>query len=175
MGITDNFRNAVNENNIVRVRIMMKDSLLTDTSFKEFQEMQNIAKDVVGLYDVHDGKIFEQDKIKWNDDYLSQQMVQVLNNFSKERIEHLKQVVKYLKPKETTQTTNSNQTKKAGTRVGTKKVGVYENKNNNQKVIGAVAGAVVGGIVYSVVGGSFLMGAVVGGVVGTGVAIYKDK
>ena len=59
MALTRAFYEAVETGNVRRVRIMMKDSLLVDPSFKEFMEMEKVAISMQGLYDSHDGRSFE--------------------------------------------------------------------------------------------------------------------
>lgn len=96
--ITDSFRDAVSSNDVTGLRIMMKDSLLVDPSFSQFEEMYRLAKNVPGLFDSHDGKKFENNKSLWNDDYMNKLMVQIVYNFSHERLNHLKEVVQTLRP-----------------------------------------------------------------------------
>lgn len=97
-GITQSFYDAVESSNIRRVRIMMKNSLLVDLTFEQFHEMERIAKNMEDLYDKHDGgKEFITDKSQWNDNYMNKLMVKVVNNFSHERLNHLMDVVKYLR------------------------------------------------------------------------------
>ena len=99
MPLGNAFHQAVESNNIRRIRIMMKNSLLVDPSFKEFHEMEKATRGVKGLWDEHDGgKEFITDKSKWNNDYMAKLMTKVVPNFSHERINHLKEVVRYLIP-----------------------------------------------------------------------------
>ena len=99
MPLGNAFHQAVESNNIRRIRIMMKNSLLVDPSFKEFHEMEKATRGVKGLWDEHDGgKEFITDKSKWNNDYMAKLMTKVVSNFSHERINHLKEVVRYLIP-----------------------------------------------------------------------------
>lgn len=98
MSIADSFRNAVACGDIKRVRIMMKDRLLVDPTFTEFDEMFNFVQNVDGLFDTHDGRDFESNQSAWDDNYMNKLMVQVVGNFSYERIHHLKDVVRYLRP-----------------------------------------------------------------------------
>lgn len=97
MAITNAFRSAVAAGNVIGIRIMMKDSLLADPTFAEFNEMAHYAQTVSGLYDAHDGRELEDDKNAWNDDYMNKLMVQVVGNFSPDRIERLKQIVSHLR------------------------------------------------------------------------------
>ena len=41
----------------------------------------------------HDGQELTQDRKKWTEEYLNEQLVAVVINFSKERIAHIKQVI----------------------------------------------------------------------------------
>lgn len=100
--LSEAFYNAVNDGKVTRVRIMMEDSLLIDTTFESFNEMEKASKNMEGLYDTYDGKTFVLDKSLWTEDYMNTLMVEVINNFSHERIAHLKDVVRYLYPLPTT-------------------------------------------------------------------------
>lgn len=97
MGLTKAFYEAVDSGDVQSVRIMMKDSLLIDPSFDQFDEMEKKANSLQDLYEAHDGRDF-QDKKTWDDNYMNKLMVQVVNNFSHERVEHLKEVVHHLRP-----------------------------------------------------------------------------
>ena len=182
MALTNAFKEAVNSGNVRRIRIMMKDSLLVDPTFREFREMENSAASMQGLYDIHDKIEFELNK----DNYMDKQMVQVLDNFSHERIEHLKDVVRYLRPEQSSNETGRNHSTKTSTNKNYK-----EQKRRDQRegyylgstvATGAVAGSVgaVAGSVATVVGIAStagvtvatvaVAGAVAGAVVG-GVAV----
>lgn len=100
MALTQAFYKDINTNNVLGIHIMMVDSLLVDLSFKEFEEMKKVAErniNIEDLYDKHDGNI-NNDKKMWNEDYLCKVQVQILDNFSRERLKHLKEVVRYLYP-----------------------------------------------------------------------------
>lgn len=173
MALTNAFFDAVNNENVRRIRIMMKDSLLVDPTFKEFKEMEAAAEKVSGLYDIHDGREFVTDESAWDDNYMDKQMVQLVGNFSHERIEHLKDVIRVLRPvKRTAGATNSNSAK---TQTSSGSHSYEEQKRFDQQngtykgaVIagGAVAGAVVGGVIVAAAGGAVAVGAVAGAVVG---------
>lgn len=98
MAITKAFIDAVKAQNIRKIRIMMEDSLLVDLTFEEYKEMEKLSANVPGLYDEHDGKEFKMDPNDWDDSYMNKLMVQVVNNFSHERLNHLMKVVRYLRP-----------------------------------------------------------------------------
>ena len=94
--LSDSFFKAVDEKNIRRLRIMMKDSLMVDPSCKQFNEMSKHVKNIEGMYDEHDNRPFENDKNKWDDKYMYAELSKLVGNFSKERIEHIKKVITYV-------------------------------------------------------------------------------
>lgn len=180
MALTNAFREAVASGNVRRVRIMMKDSLLVDPTFREFDEMNLAAHSMSGLYDVHDNREFQNDESQWTDEYMDKLMVQVVYNFSHERIDHLKAVVRKLRP--VTVPDNSNAAYHNSTRSrpkyqeSGKRISYEEQKRKDQmdgKYIGpkeiasgAVIGAVAGGAVAGMASVSVIGGAVIGAAVG---------
>lgn len=94
--ITDAFKDAVKENDVRLLRIMMKNSLLVDTTHSEFNQMMKLTKKVSGLMDVHDGEKLNHDASVWTKDYMDNQMAQSVYNFSPERIDLLKNMTKKL-------------------------------------------------------------------------------
>lgn len=177
MALTNAFYEAVKSGNVRRVRIMMQDSLLVDPTFTEFNAMEKAATSMAGLYDEHDGKELIEDRTLWNDDYMDKVMVKVLSNFSHERIDHLKEVVRYLRPISETVTTKKEQ--EYYYNCSSTHQGSYEEEKRRcqehgdylgAKIgAGAVAGVVVGSVVTSVAGviSGVVVGAVVGGVATT--------
>lgn len=178
MALTNAFYNAVNTGNVRLVRTMMKDNLLGDPSFTGFAEMEHATRSMNGLYDIHDNRDFITDHSLWNDDYMNKLMVQVVTNFSHERINHLKDVVRYLRPV-TEKVIHSAKGSKA-----TDNLSYKEQKHRDQEngvylgtkiTAGAVAGAVVGGVLASAVGITVVGGAITGAAIGgTAVAIVAN-
>lgn len=98
--ITKAFEEAVKNKNISLVRIMMKDSLIVDPSLKTFNKMNTLASQIEGLYDDFDNRELRADESLWDSEYLDLLMVQLLRNFSRERIRHIKKIVKKIYPME---------------------------------------------------------------------------
>lgn len=97
MAVTDEFKEAVLTDKRIRVRIMLKDIMLVDPSLKLFDEMNLYAdNNMEDLYDLHDGELLNKSKTDWNEEYMNQQMVAVVTNFSKERVNLLKEMVKWI-------------------------------------------------------------------------------
>lgn len=168
MAVTDAFRNDVSAGDVRGIRIMMKDSLLGDPTFIEFNDMSNLARNVSGLYDEHDGRELISDRSVWNDDYMNKLMVQVIRNFSHERLDHLKEVVKYLRPVSVgTRQIPPNRTYPRNRR---------DNSSRGVKIaFGAGGGAVAGGVIAGISGGSVFIGALVGAVIVGGIAVFVTK
>jgi hypothetical protein len=192
MTVADSIKNAISIGDIKSIRIMMKNSLLVDPTFAEFNEMSGLVRGVSGLYDLHDGREFEYDKSAWNDDYMNKIMVQVVSNFSHERLDHLKEVVRHLRPvaashPKTAQSGGSGYsapgTPSAQAPSAQAQRGYHEQKQDDQRsgsyrgakigagaAAGAIVGGVVAGVVVSAVSGAVAIGAAAGAVVG-GVAV----
>lgn len=97
MAVSKEFMDAVGQGNALRVKIMLKNSLLLDTSFRQFDEMLEYAKArIPGLVESHDGEAFRQQE-DWDEDYMNEQLVSVVENFSAERLELLKKIVRKLR------------------------------------------------------------------------------
>ena len=99
--LTEYWYNALENKDILKLRIMMKDSLLIDNTFTQLDEMEKQVKNIEGMYDEHDinyEPVKELDKRKWDTKYMNRQLVALLFNFSHERIQHLKDVICYLYP-----------------------------------------------------------------------------
>lgn len=182
MALTNAFYEAVQSGNIRRVRIMMQDSLLVDPTFVEFNAMEKAASSMAGFYDEHDGKELIEDRSLWNDDYMDKVMVKILSNFSHERIEHLKEVVRYLRPV-AKRVAPKQEPANLHNYEYTHQDSYEEEKRRCQKSgdylgakigAGAVVGAAVGGVIASLTGapvagviGGIVAGTVVGGVTTT--------
>lgn len=188
MALSNAFYEAVNSGNIRRVRIMMKDSLLLDPTFSRFKEMENKSQNLIGLYEKHNGKTFILDSSKWDDNYMDKLMVEVLMNFSHERIEHLKDVVQYLRPTEnkihTKTTPEHNQDKNHSFEdIPCRKPKSNNQQNSDYRIIkvgvaaGIVAGGIAGGVIASAcntsivggIAGGAVAGGIIGGIVSAGI------
>lgn len=97
MNISQEFKNAVEEKDVMMVRIMLKDSMVVDPTFEEFNILLSYAEiNLDDLYDEHDGEIFSNNLSDWTNEYMATQMVNVVTNFSKERVSFLKKICKHI-------------------------------------------------------------------------------
>lgn len=92
--VSPEFRATISEKNLLRARIMLKDSFIVDPTFSQLDEMLAYAKsNLSNLLVTYDGDYLETDSAKWNQDVMNEELVQLVTNFSEVRINHLKQVV----------------------------------------------------------------------------------
>lgn len=92
--ISQEFKATVSDKNLLRTRIMLKDSFVVDPTFVQFDEMLSYARVYFpGLLVPFNGEYLENDEAKWNDNIMNEELVQLITNFSETRINHLKKVV----------------------------------------------------------------------------------
>lgn len=190
MGVYESIEKAKASGDVTAIRIMMKNSLLADPTFREFNEMESLTHNMPGLYESHDGAV-PAPKVSWNDEYMNKLMVQVMSNFSRERLAHLKDVVSYLRP------APALVPRSGGPRPSTPNGGyrpskpIYGNKSGSRSsssrsyqeqkrldhgrkiVTSTVVGAAVGGVV--VASSSILLGVAVGVGVGLGISTISTR
>lgn len=107
MALTQEFVQAVSQGNELRVKIMLKDSLLVDTSFKQFDEMLKYAEP--RLKNFWKGDDEDDMNLSQSPEELNMILAGLVNNFSKRRVTHLKGMIsKLYPPKEKQQLSREN-------------------------------------------------------------------
>lgn len=107
MGISEELKKAVREDNRTRVKIMLKNKLLIDVGGREFQEsLEYVKHEIPSFMDIHDGEVLKTSK-QWTEDYMNSQLVKLINNFSIERVNLLIQVVQALGKEKNTNNVHS--------------------------------------------------------------------
>ena len=92
--VSQEFKAAVSDKNLLRTRIMLKDSFVVDPTFVQLDEMLSYARIYLpGLFVPFNGECLENDETKWNNNVMNEELVQLVTNFSETRINHLKKVV----------------------------------------------------------------------------------
>ena len=92
--VSPEFYSAVKTGNLLRVRIMLKDSLIVDPTFAQFNEMLAYARvEIPELLEPYDKGTLEDNSDKWDKDLMNMELVEIVNNFSQTRIDHLKRVI----------------------------------------------------------------------------------
>lgn len=169
MALTKEFKEAVDSAKKTRVRIMLKDIMIVDPSLKAFDEMLTYAeKNMLDLYDLHDGEELNNDFCAWDEDYMNQQMSLVVINFSKERIALLRKIVKKLyvhKIHMETRNSANNSTTSKSEITGVQIVGGIIVAAGASALLGGIIGAkasvaMIGGV--AAIAGGIAMGALFG-------------
>ena len=93
MSISPEFMNFVGNEELIQIRSYLANYMIVDQSFETYEEAFKYASERVSILQEHDGSILEQDCEKWNKEYLNEQLVAVVSNFSAERLEHIKNVI----------------------------------------------------------------------------------
>lgn len=94
--VSREFMDNVQNGNAYRVRSVLLDYLIIDSTFKTFDEAFEYASRHVQVTQKYDNEPFELDEKKWNMRYLNVQKATLMLNFAPERIKHLKEVITYL-------------------------------------------------------------------------------
>lgn len=164
MAITNEFKDAVESGKKIRVRIMLKDIMLVDPTMGQFDEMLNYAlNNMTELYDEHNDEVLKYSSAEWNEAYLNNQMVTVVNNFSKERVELLRNMIKFIYRDKADKIRKDNEYK-SSTTITKKQIGI------GVTAVGTTA-AVVGICVHQ---GLLIAGGIAVAAVGVGI-VLTDK
>ncbi len=112
----DYLEDAIFKKNIARIRNEFSVICQEDPSFSTGKFDQTLeyvkSKNINGFLAAFDGGTFEP-KEKWNEDYWALVVYSLIDNFCIERINHLKQVSKYLyPPKQTVNASNTQNSSK---------------------------------------------------------------
>lgn len=93
MSVSKEFMDIVAQGDKNAVRTSLANYMILDRSYKLFDESFSYAQSKIDIIERHDGQELTQDRKKWTEEYLNEQLVAVVINFSKERIAHIKQVI----------------------------------------------------------------------------------
>ena len=157
--ITEKIKSCVNQSDKKSLHTILSDYLIE--SFEIFDENIQYIQRHINIFEKYDQKEFEKDKEKWNEDYLYFEKGKLIDNFSKERVEHIKDVIRKLYPERNKirNYSSSNTSKKNANR---------NNSDDDKVVIGA--GIVVAGVGVLMLKFSLVA---VGTVVAVGGIVYK--
>lgn len=109
MSISKEFMDTVAAGNKLRTRIMLSNYMITDPSFREFDESLKYAQETINdLIVPHDGEELNYDVTSWTKEYLDKECGILVNNFSKERIDLLRQMCGHIYGKKAEETHHEN-------------------------------------------------------------------
>lgn len=140
------FENYIKEKNIEDIRISIESSNALDPNGerREVEERLSLLRNKISddeLYEKHDNDLYPiLPKEQWDEDYFNKQKVKLQRNFSKERLDHVRELGKFIFPVEI----KTNETKKEE-RIETSQK--KSSKNNTLAIIGILAVGVVAAIV----------------------------
>lgn len=93
--VSEEFKKNVGAGDIVTIRSALVDYLIIDTTFCQFDEALDYAKQLIDVIESDDGKAdYDLVQEHWNETYLNKQKVALMVNFSQKRIDHIKSVIK---------------------------------------------------------------------------------
>lgn len=139
------FENYIKEKNIEDIRIAIESSNALDPNGErgEVEERLSLLKNKISddeLYEKHDDELYPiLPKEQWDEDYFNKQKVKLQRNFSKERLEHVRELGKFIFPQEVKTT----KIKEEQSKISQKK----SSKNKSFAIIGVVVIGVVAAIV----------------------------
>ena len=94
MALTPEFISAVSARNLLRVRIMLKDSLLVDKRFYQFKEMRTYAERCgVDFWMDKTEELEMLPKTEWNMELMNLELTRLVNDFTKERLVYCQSII----------------------------------------------------------------------------------
>lgn len=93
MAISSEFAQAVRDKNLLRIRIMLKDSLLVDKTFRSFDEMQAYASTQDASPWVDADMPLEKVEKPWTEDTMNYELTALVNDFTKEHVNYVKSII----------------------------------------------------------------------------------
>ncbi len=97
--VSSEFVDAINKKNEMRIHILLKDSLLVDKSFRQFDEMvryANIQNYNVWMKSSNPGVINGESEA--NLDTLNEELTLLVEDFTQERVRRIQQIIRILYP-----------------------------------------------------------------------------
>lgn len=97
---TEEFKQSVKSNDVLAVKIMLKDMLIIDLTFEEFNAMAKYAetKLVTPLWEEFDPTLNDYCEDNSLENELDMEMVLLIENFSRERVQKIKEILRKLYP-----------------------------------------------------------------------------
>lgn len=139
MKIAKEFEDAVRDHDLTTVRIMIADRFLIDPTLEELNVyIDNAEKELSDLYEEHDGEKFKE--ADWDKDYMNEQFNNLMYNFSKERIAHLKRVCKSIYSEKIEEL---NKRRKEELNIQNQNSNRYKSQKNEQNSIGKIIGNLI--------------------------------
>ena len=95
--IDKSFLDSVNEQDLVRVRLVLGNMVIYNPCSGSLRDMLQLAMDSFpSLFETHDNKPLDRDVANWTVDLLYSVHIDLDNNFSKERWDYILELCKYV-------------------------------------------------------------------------------
>ena len=93
MAVSSEFAKTVQEKNVLRTRIMLKDSLLVDKSFSKYKELLTYAEaQGVEVWMTQEEPI-EPAKKPWTLDLMNYELTALVNDFTREHVQYVQKII----------------------------------------------------------------------------------
>ena len=94
MSVTKEFMQAIEDRNILRIRLMMKNSLLLDTTFNDFRKMESIARNHgIDIWQRTSQSTLPKRKKSWSLDDMNYELTSIVKDFTKEHMQYLMEII----------------------------------------------------------------------------------
>lgn len=95
MTVPNDFLEAVRKKDILGIRLMLKNSLVLDTSFYKYDEMIKCINQA-GIDIWMEPKSIDRKEKPWSTDLMNYELAAIMNDFSKDHMNYLKEIVSYV-------------------------------------------------------------------------------
>lgn len=95
MAISNEFKQAVMNKDILEIRLLLKNSLLLDTSFGKYREMLNYVNSS-GVNIWIDSKPVDRKEKPWTKDLMNYELTAIVNDFSEDHMQYLQDIISYV-------------------------------------------------------------------------------
>lgn len=112
MAVSTDYLQAVKAKNKLKIRLMMKNSLVLDPTFNSFWEMERIAREQgIDVWEQQSEFGFERKPKPWNRADMDYEITAIVDDFTKEHMKYLMEIIKEVIGKGTASKINSNNEK----------------------------------------------------------------
>lgn len=94
MSIAPEFKEFVDKGELIQIRSYLSNYLIVDQTFATFEEAFSYANSRLPVLQEHDNAPLELESSNWNKEYLNEQLVAVVSNFSMIRLNHIKDIIR---------------------------------------------------------------------------------
>ena len=93
--VSEKFKEIVKNGDKLEIKVSLKNRLLFARDIDSFDEMLGyVRKNDIDIYEKHDNKNFpSEDSEEWNENLLDKEINNLLDNFSKERINNIRKLI----------------------------------------------------------------------------------